>query len=325
MKIKALILFYNQLATLLGSGIDITKALSLIENQTHNRRLKEVIKGIREDISRGDTLSISMSRHTDTFENLHINIVKAGEVSGHLAENMKIIASFLESVDKTWIKLINGFIYPVLLFHAAVFLPSISILITKGILPYLRATLGVLIPIYLAIMAAWWIWKNVSRVYAVKKTMDSIVLGIPYIGNLLKKFIISRFARTLQCTISAGVSIIPALRISAEGSGNLIVRDSIFSIISEIEKGRGLTESLAMTGFFPPLALDMMSTGEESGRMDLMLNKLCEYYEAEGNVALDRMLIILPVVIYFIVALYIAYIVISFWVGYYNRIFQLMQ
>src|SRR3990172_6881918 len=121
MRIKALILFYNQLATLLGSGIDITKALSLIENQTHNRRLKE-------DISRGDTLSLSMSRHTDTFENLHINIVKAGEVSGHLAENMKIIASFLGSVDKTWIRLINGFIYPVLLFHAAVFLPSISIL-----------------------------------------------------------------------------------------------------------------------------------------------------------------------------------------------------
>ncbi len=320
MRIKALILFYNQLATLLGSGIDITKALSLIENQTHNRRLKEVIKGIREDISRGDTLSLSMSRYTDTFENLHINIVKAGEVSGHLAENMKIIASFLESVYKTWIRLINGFIYPVLLFHAAVFLPSISILITIGILPYLRATLGVLIPIYLAIVAAWWIWKNISRVYAVKKTMDSIVLGIPYIGNLFKKFIISRFARTLQCTISAGVGIIPALRVSSESSGNLAVRDSISSIIPEIEKGKGLTESLARTGLFPQLALDMISTGEESGRIDFALAKLCEYYEAEGNAALDRIIIILPVVVYLIVAIYIAWTVISFWTGYYNRL-----
>ncbi len=115
MRIKTLILFYNQLATLLGSGVDIIRALSVIKNQTYNRRLKEVINGLEEDISRGSTLSGAMSRYKDVFGDLYISIVKAGEISGRLSENMKTIASFLESIHKTRVRLINGFLYPVIL------------------------------------------------------------------------------------------------------------------------------------------------------------------------------------------------------------------
>ena len=212
-----------------------------------------------------------------------------------------------------------------IIFHIAVFLPSISILIQKGVPAYLKTTLGFLIPVYLIGFLIYFAGKTFWYNPVFRNKFDAVLLSLPVIGGIAKKLSIANFTRSLSYLTGAGVSVVESLRLSADASGNYVIKNAVLNSIPVVEKGGRISGMLKNTRLFPEMVLGMVTVGEESGDIDKMLAKLTEYYEAQASQAIGYIVKILPVIIYLAVACYVGYIIISFWVGYYSQIFNILE
>jgi type IV pilus assembly protein PilC len=322
---KTLSNFYHEFGTLIHAGVNILQALRSLGNSTSHPQLRRTIRGIASEIEKGASLTESMKVYPDIFSSLQLRIVEIGEKTGKLDKSLFQIGNNLDRNHRIQTKLITGFMYPVFLIHAAIFIPAIPTLFLEGFVPFLKVVSGAIALLYGFFLLIFVIVKFSNRNYGLKMFFQYFFGYVPVIGPLIKRLAIARFMWNLSALHGAGENMVKAVSLAAEGCGNIPIENAVFRVLPDIEQGGSLTLAFKKVRFFPSMVIEMLSAGEESGRIDDMLDKIAEYYEAESDAIIKRIVVILPVIVYLAVALYIGSIIIRFYTGYFNQIDNLFE
>ncbi len=329
-RLKDVLLFTQELSSLVSSGLSIDRSLSLLGSLTENRRLKDVIKDILKRVEGGDSLSEAMSHHQGIFSKLYINMIKAGESGGFLEIVLSRMAQYLQSIKEIREYLISVMIYPLILTIVSGI--SIIILLTFVIPRFARifSDMGRAIPIPTQILLFvshwireyWWICIGIiGIIYLVLKIYkqdderslkwDRIKLNWWTYGEMIRKIEVARFSRTLGTLLKSGVSILSALNLVKDISQNRAISDAISYTHDRLREGSRLSKSLDETGVFPPMAIQMIGVGEETGRLDEMLIKVAETYEESTKNTVRRIVSLLEPFIILVIGCVVGFIVIS--------------
>jgi general secretion pathway protein F len=328
--IKHLLVFTQEFATLISAGLPIDRSLKILSTLTENRKLKEVLRDVLTRIEGGSSLAESLGNHPRIFSKLYINMINAGESGGFLEVILSRLARYLQSSKEIRDYLVSVMIYPLLL--TLVSGMSIIILITFVIPRFAKifSDMGQTVPLPTQIMLAisegvrnyWWLGLSLIlclfiglKIYCQdeerKLNWDRFKLRWAAVGNIIRKIEVARFSRTLGTLLQSGVPILPALNLVKEISQNLAISRSIDYTHERLREGKGMSTALDETHVFPPLAIHMIGVGEETGRLDEMLNKLADSYEENVQTTIKRFVSLLePLIILFMGAI-VGFIVIS--------------
>jgi type IV pilus assembly protein PilC len=300
--LKDLAIFSRQFATMVNSGLSLVRTLSILEQQTTNRRLKQIIAQVRVDVEGGRPLSDSMGRHPKAFSSLYVNMVKAGETGGVLDEVLERVATYLEKEQALRAKIKSAMVYPILLTVAAlgglffmtmVILPQFENLFKElgagGTLPL---PTQIAISVSAAIRQFWWLGFIIAAVlfYVLRRYVrtpsgrerwDRFKLRMPIVGELNRKIVIARFTRTLGTLIASGVPIMQALEVVAKAIDNMVIGNAIDAVRASIREGQTIAIPLQFSGVFPPMVVQMAKVGEETGALEQMLEKVADFYDVE--------------------------------------------
>jgi type IV pilus assembly protein PilC len=307
-KLSSIILFANQLATMSEAGLPLLRALKSMGQEVDDKYFRPVIETVHDDIEDGDDFSQALSKHPKVFSNIFINMVKAGEASGQIDIILTQLASYLEKADTVRREVKGALTYPALMF-ALIIATFIGIL--YFIIPIFErvfASFNQELPAYTQMfinfshglqdnflgVTGWVIGIFILFYMLIQTTsgryaFDTIKLKMPIFGVLVTKNIMARFARTFSVLISSGVTVVDALRIVGDLTGNAVVRKSITDSIEEIRQGAGLAQSLGKHGVFPDMMIQMIATGEETGALDRMLSKTSEFYERQVDIVVKSL------------------------------------
>ena len=327
---KNLLIFTQELSTLISAGLPIDRSLDILATLTENERLRETTKDVLKRIEGGSSFAEALSGHPRIFSKLYVNMVKAGESGGFLEAILSRLAKYLQSVKEIREYLISVMIYPLILTIVSGI--SVAILVTFVIPRFARifSDMGQAIPLPTQIMLTishlvrsyWWVGLGIIaliyfglKIYTQheerKVKWDRFKLKWIAIGDLIKKVEVARFSRTLGTLLQSGVSILPALNLTKDISQNRVISRSIAYIHDRLREGKAISRSLEETEVFPPLAVHMIGVGEETGRLDEMLIKVAETYEENVQNAIKRFVSLLEPLIILIMGTVVGFIVIS--------------
>jgi type IV pilus assembly protein PilC len=299
-KLKDLAIFSRQFATMINSGLSLLRALNILAEQTESKELTRVIGEVRTDVETGNSLSSAMARHPVVFPPLMTNMCRAGEVGGFLDSVLLQIAANYEAEVKLRGKVKSAMTYPVVVFVIAIvavigmllfIVPVFAGLFTSlgGTLPLptrilvtLSNILKTFFPVFIvAGIAGVVTWGKVKRKEQVINIVDPLKLKMPVFGNLFQKIALSRFCRNLGTMMSSGVPILQALDIVADTTGNIVLARAVREVQDSVRRGEALAAPLANHPVFPPMVVQMMAVGEDTGALDSMLHKIAEFYDQE--------------------------------------------
>ncbi len=299
-KLKNLVIFSRQFATMIDAGIAIVRCLDILESQTKDPVLKPVIAQCKKDVKGGMSLTDAFSKHPNVFSRLYVNMVKAAETGGILDKILDRLATFLETEQEVRSKIKSAMIYPILVLIFA-FLMVVALFLFvlpkfKEIFDSMSVELPVatrmLFGISTVMRSYWYIglifgiggfaaYKWYSKTDTGSWQIDMIKLKVPVIGELVQKMSISRFSRTFATLIHSGVPMMRSLEIVAETSGNGVISHAIDSARNAIREGQKISAPLAQSGLFPQMVTHMIDVGEETGRLSEMLTKVSDFYDQE--------------------------------------------
>ena len=327
---KDLLIFTQEFSTLISAGLPIDRSLNILGTLTENVRLREVVEDVLKKIEGGNSLAEALNSHPRVFSKLYVNMVRAGESGGFLETILSRLAQYLESTKEIKDQIVSVMIYPLILMIVSGL--SIGILVTFVIPRFatIFSDMGQAIPLPTQIILTfsqfvrgfWWIGVGmVAAIYFGLKTYtrdeerrwrwDQFKLRWVVVGDLIKKVEVARFARTLGTLLQSGVSILPAFNLVKEISQNQAISRSISHVHDRLREGKGISKSLEETAIFPPLAIHMIGVGEETGRIDEMLMKVAESYEANVRTAVRRFVSLLEPMILLIMGGVVGFIVLS--------------
>jgi type II secretory pathway component PulF len=327
--LKDLAPFYRQFATLINAGIPLYQALSALESSTKNPKLKEIARAGQKQVQGGGRFSDVMEAYPWICSPMQIEIVRAAEQGGMLDTSLRQVADYVDS-DLAIRRLISReTIYPKIVLFVALMLlgrPGFmfgTMAIVRFVLggmgkdaytgvDYLKDTLGFgflcLFPI-----AAGIIFFRLSLFNSVsfREGYDSVKTSIPVLGNLVRMFATAKFCRTFAALYRGGFPIGSALQVAGNASGNFVLRRAAYRAAAAADRGEMVGDSMRSSGFFNPMTVDMFRTGETSGSLDLMVEKIAEYYESEGQMKAHQAAMILGVTVFLLVTILVAIQVIS--------------
>jgi type IV pilus assembly protein PilC len=300
-KLKDVSLFARQFATMIGSGLSLLRTLNILAEQTEHTLLAKTIGLIRDDVERGSSLSGSMSKHPKVFSELFVAMVRAGETGGQLDTVLNRVADNFEADYKLRQKVKAAMTYPVVVAGIAVLLVTIMLLFVVPTFAEMFTGLGGTLPLPTAVLmklskAAKWLVPSmivgaiVGRIAYkrgraasadVRYRTDKLKLKIPIFGDLFQKVALSRFARTLGLLLRAGVPVLQALDIVAQTTGNEVLSRAAKDVKESVRSGETMAAPLARHGIFPPMVVQMISVGEDTGALDAMLDKVSDFYDQE--------------------------------------------
>lgn len=306
---KQVALATRQIATLINAGIPIAQSVSAVARGVDNPRLAEMLDKIRRDVEGGNSLSNSIRKYPGIFDRLYINLVSVGEESGTLDHLLLKIASYLERIEEIKGKIKAAMFYPIMVLAVAVAIVSIMLIFVIPEFENLFSSFGAGLPTLTQSMIdfsqwfrEWWYVFFISLIIAffvlramykrstkMQHAMDRITLYLPIFGPVLRKAIVARYCRTLSTMFGAGVPLVDGLSAVAGATGNRVYYEACYRIRRDVSTGRPLQVSMAQTRLFPPMVLQMVGTGEETGELETMLTKTADYFENEVNDAVDAM------------------------------------
>ena len=328
--LKDLMLFTQELSTLIEAGLPLDRSLQILAELTEKEKFREVVRDLLRKIEAGSSFSEALSSYPGIFPRLYVNMVKAGEVGGVLNVILARLTKYLQTSKETREYLVSVLIYPALL--TLVSGASIVILLTFVIPRFAKifADMGGTIPLPTQILLSvsqfvkdyWWAIaggllaigfgiRSYTKQGEGKVQWDQLKLRLALVGNLVKQMEIARFARTLGTLIQSGVPILQALQIVRETASNEIIARSIGEVHTGVKQGGSISKTLQSQGIFPPLAVHMMTVGEETGKLDEMLIRVAETYEVSLQNALKRFISLLEPMIILFMGLVIGFIVVS--------------
>ena len=314
---RELAVFTRQFATMIDSGLPLVQCLEILSKQTTNESFRKTIEDVTGDVEAGATLNEALAKHPTTFDGLFVHMVNAGEAGGILDTILGRLATYIEKSDSLRRKVKSALTYPAVVLTVAA---GVTIFMLTAIIPTfarLFADFGAELPLPTQIVlamsnflrATWWalILGAVGFVIVLKKyyatdvgkhVIDRQMLRIPVLGDVLKKASVARFTRTLGTLVSSGVPILKGLEITAETAGNVILSDAIKETRNSIGQGETIAGPLAKCDVFPPMVVQMIAVGEETGALDAMLGKIADFYDDEVDTAVATLTsVIEPVLI----------------------------
>ncbi len=321
----------RQLSTLLGAGLPLVPSLTVLVTQTAHPRLKKTLAQIREDVNEGNSLTGSISRHSEIFPPFFVNMIRAGEASGTVNLVLERLADFNESQQALKTRIRSALAYPifmffigslVLFFLVAFVVPNIT-RIFQEMHQTLPAITMLLIAVSRFLQSFWWIILLAAAVgflalrYAVTQTekgrhlWDRIKLAAPLFGPVNRKMAVARFSRTLGTLLQSGVPLLNAMEIVRNVVDNRLIADDLQNAGREVEEGQPLSASLARRGFFPPMVIEMIAVGEQSGNLEPMLYRVADSYEREVESHILMMTSLLEPAMVLLMGLIVGFIVVS--------------
>ncbi|MGZ4986341.1 MAG: type II secretion system F family protein [Chthoniobacterales bacterium] len=301
-KPKILMIFTRQLATLIDSGLPLLRALTVLAKQERDKVLKKTIGNLSDAVQGGSTFSEGLSHHPRIFNDLYVNMVRAGEVGGVLELVLTRLAEFQEKAQKIKNKVVAAMVYPVIVMCLAVGILAFLLVfivprfeqifkdmlgdkplpgITRFVIAVSNGVKEHYVIILVAIFAIFIGSKFLGRTKGGRTFIDRVKLRAPLFGDLIRKTAISRFSRTLGTLVTSGVPILQALNITRETAGNTIIAGAISQVHDRVKEGESIVQPLEASGAFPPMVISMIDVGEETGQLPEMLLKIAEVYDDE--------------------------------------------
>ena len=327
---KQLCTFTRQLSTLQDAGLPILRSLMILEGQSKPGPLKSSLSGVIEDIEGGSTLSEAMSKQPKAFDDLYVNMVKAGEAGGALEVILQRLAEFKERAQSLKRKVIGAMIYPIAVIGVAILIVSgIMIFIIPKFKKIFEGFDVDLPDITIILLNAsdwfatyWWVLlvtpiAFVVTIKLIKKNktgafiIDWIALKIPLMGTIIQKSTVARTMRTLGTLIASGVPILEALTIARDTAGNTVFKRAFDNIHSAIREGEAIAVPLREARIVDDIVVNMVDVGEETGALDNMMYKVAEVYDEEVAVAVDGLISMLEPIMVVVLGLIVGFIVIA--------------
>lgn len=329
-KTRSVSIMTRQLATLAGAGMPLVTALEILVPQTDNPRLKKVMAQVKDSIVEGNSLAQALSRHPKVFPPIYINMVRAGEASGALEIVLSRLADLFERQETSRLRIQKAMVYPVvMMFLGAAVMMVLMVYIVPSITAIfqevdraLPTPTRILLGVSSAIRSFWWVIAaaiagGVVMVNRARRTekgrlyVDETILKIPILGGLVLKLATARFSRTLASLLANGVPMLSALEIVKAVVDNKVIQNVVATASEKVGEGRGLGESLQVSGIFPMVAVQMMGVGEQSGALEAMLEKVADLYQGEAEAAIDSMTTLLEPLMILCMAVVVGFVVIS--------------
>ena len=299
----------RQLATMLSAGIPIASSYAAIAKGSDHEKIQEVFKEIQTEVEAGTNLSLALNRYPRLFDDLYTNLVAVGERSGNLDNLMEKIASYMENHEEIKAKIKGAMFYPAAVIAVAFIVTTLLLLFVIPQFEDLFSSFGASLPALTAALIAIsrgfrdhflsifgaiigsivFIVFTYRRSEKMQRGVDRLSLRMPIFGEILRKAAVSRYARTLATMFGSGVPLVESLNSVAGATGNSLYSDACSNIREAVSTGRSLSASMADTGLFPAMVIQMTTTGEESGAIEDMLNKVADFYEREVREAVDNM------------------------------------
>jgi len=320
--LKEMMVCFRQFATMLNAGLSLLQCLRTLVAQTSNRRLREALGSMAEEVQTGRSLSSAMSHHPSLFSPLQIRLVEAGETGGMLDRMLNRIAEYLEHEYEIRLLLNKATAYPKILAVLALLIANVPTLVLQGPLPFLSSIASIALIVLIPLGLIWLFLRLGHLSVQGRLWLDRVKLALPIWGKVTRQLAIAKFARALAALYGAGVHLPRAAQLSAEACGNAVISGNLMPAIPMLERGQGMTESFRQTRVFPEMVLGMLSTGEQTGSMDEMMDKVADYYEAEAEVAIRQMASASGPLLYLAIAIPIVLTVLNFWTKYYGGVFQ---
>jgi type IV pilus assembly protein PilC len=343
-KLKDISVFARLLSTMINAGLPILRALRIIEKQTENLTLVDSIKDIASKVEEGYSLSYAMSQHPKIFGPLIVAMIKSGEESGSLDIVLERIAHDLEREIEIRTNVQAGVRYPVIIMiAAAIIVAGVLIWIVpkfKQIFEEMGADLPLMTRLLVAVSDAivgYFFWvvgalivlvifiKQASKVPFFGRIINKVQLKLPAFGTLFRKIALSRFSRTLAILLRSGVPIVKALTVVEETVGNFVIAGAVSKAKESIKEGERIAYPLEETNEFPPMVIDMISVGEETGSLDDMLQKVSEFYDREVDYTIDSFTTMIEPVLIVTMGVIIGFIVISLYLPLFGAIRKLSE
>jgi type IV pilus assembly protein PilC len=305
---KDLAIFTRQFATMISAGLPLVQCLDILAKQTPKPSFGRVIAEVTREVEAGSTLSDALGRHRTVFDDLFCNMVAAGEAGGVLDEILMRLATYIEKADALKRKIQGAMVYPAVVLTVALGATAFMLIFIIPTFAKMFTDFGGELPLPTKIVLGlsgllqnyWWVMLllivagviSFKRYYSTEKgrrVVDAISLRLPILGDVLLKGAVARFTRTLGTLIASGVPILAGLEITARTAGNKVIAEAIMTARASIREGETVSAPLKTSGVFPPMVVQMISVGEQTGALDEMLTKIAVFYEAEVDVAVDTL------------------------------------
>jgi type IV pilus assembly protein PilC len=316
-KTREVVIFTRQFATMINSGLPLVQSLTILAEQTENKIFAKIKTQVLNDIQAGQTLADSMRKHPKVFTELYVNMVAAGEAGGILDVILMRLATFLEKNDALVRKIKGAMTYPAVMLFVVVMATTILLwkvvpvfagiftsagmdlpMPTRVVLAISNFLQGYIFYMVLAVVGLVFLIRRYYKTEQGQLVIDRAMLRMPVLGPLLRKSAVSRFTRTLGTLVSSGVSILEGLQITARTSGNRVIHDAVMASRASIAGGATISEPLKASGVFPPMVVQMINVGEQTGGLDDMLQKIADFYDDEVDAAVSALTSILePIMI----------------------------
>ena len=319
---KELVVFTRQFATMIDAGLPLVQCLDILSSRGENKSLNAILKDVKEHVEQGGTFSEGLARHPKLFDELFVNLIRAGEMGGILDTILNRLAGYIEKRVKLARQVRGAMVYPIAIFIVAMIvvvvmlawvipsfkgmfaefggedsLPALTQIVISASEGFLNNIVWIILAVVALVFGVAWVYRQPAGKHFFHRTL----LVLPILGPVMRKISVARFTRTLGTLLTAGVPILDALDVVKKSAGNVVVEQAIERTSNKIREGRTMAEPLMETNVFPPMVVQMIGVGEQTGALDTMLNKIADFYEEEVDIAVAALTSLLePLMMVFI-------------------------
>jgi len=341
-KDRELAVFTKQFSVMIDAGLPLVQCLDIMATQQENRTFQNVLFQVRNDVESGSTLADAMARHPKIFSKLFVNMIAAGEAGGILDVILQRMTVFIEKIMKLKRSLRSASIYPSIILTVAIGVVTIILLFVIPVFATLFEGLGADLPlptllvirmsnflgqffifIFVALLLAVFGLRYYYKTEGGRLVIDKFLLAVPVFGTVLKKIAVARFSRTLSTLLISGIPILEGLDITARTAGNKVIELALMRTRKTVEEGKTIVEPLRQAGIFPPMVIQMVGVGEQTGELDQMLTKVADYYDEEADRAIANFLTLLEPMLIVFLGVVVGGIVISMYLPLFTMIAKL--
>lgn len=331
-------LFTCQMATMMKAGVPLVQSFEIVEEGAEKESLKAVINDIKDDVSAGIGLGNALRKHPRHFDDLYCNLIEAGEQSGSLETMLEMVAVYKEKSEALKQKIKKALTYPTAVVIVSIIVTGILLVKVIPVFAETFTSFGSNLPAFTLwvmhlseIAQKWWLLVLITGILAgigfkeaklrsqtFADNADRLTLKIPIVGAIINEAVVARVARTLATTFAAGVPLVDALESVAGSSGNAVYRDALLKVRDDVSSGIQLHQSLASTGMFPTLMLQLTSIGEESGALDAMMDKAALHFEASVDHQVDNLTTLLEPLIMSVLGILVGGLLVAMYLPIFN-------
>lgn len=319
--LKDMVVFARTFSTMIDAGLPIVQCLDMLASQSENRRFGNMLADVKNEVEQGKSLSEGMGKHPKVFDELFRNLVAAGEAGGILDLIFRRLATYLEKSEKLRRQVRGALVYPTAILVVGVLVMAIMLTFvlptfekmfkdlgagslpapTRFVLALSHFAVDNLLALIIALVIGAVVFTVGMRNPQGRRLFDAALLKMPVFGPVVRKGAVARFTRTMGTLLASGVPILDAMEIVARTAGNKVIQEGIMYAREKIAEGKDIASPLLETGIFPPMVVQMIGVGEQTGAMDEMLQKIADFYEDEVDAAVATMTALLePIILVFL-------------------------